>query len=185
MKYPINIDKADITKILISSKVSYGKKGFKYFTAYKNGEKNKPLCIKPLKLSRYAKYFEGIKNLLIKNGELLEVCKKIQSILYNTEYLKTKIKLMLVKQIQMFMKVIYQNKVYAVFPITLIDSAFKKDKNYQQIFIRGLQEFKFVVKEKKTSNFIDEDIDVSSDVSDEEISDKEHFYKELIETYDY
>ena len=96
---------------------------------------------------------------------------------------------MLVKQIQMFMKIIYQNKVYTVFPIT-IDSAFKKDKNYQQIFIRGLQEFKFVVKEKKTSNFIDEDIDVSSDVSDEEISDeeisdKEHFYKELIETYDY
>ena len=74
--------------------------------------------------------------------------------------------------------------------MTLIDSAFKKDKNYQQIFIRGLQEFKFVVKEKKTSNFIDEDIDVSSDVSDEEISDeeisdKEHFYKELVETYDY
>ena len=141
-------------------------------------------------MSRYAKYFGGIKNLLIKNGELLEVCKKIQNILYNTEYLKTKIKLMLVKQIQMFMKIIYQNKVYTVFPITLIDSAFKKDKNYQQIFIRGLQEFKFVVKEKKTSNFIDEDIDVSSDVSDEEISDeeisdKEHFYKELIETYDY
>ena len=80
-------------------------------------------------MSRYAKYFEGIKNLLIKNGELLEVCKKIQNILYNTEYLKTKIKLMLVKQIQMFMKIIYQNKVYTVFPITLIDSTFKKDKN--------------------------------------------------------
>ena len=34
----------------------------------------------------------------------------------------------------MFMKIIYQKKVYTVFP--MIDFAFKKDKNYQQILIR-------------------------------------------------
>ena len=34
LKYPNNIDKADITKILISNKVWYGKKGFRYFTGY-------------------------------------------------------------------------------------------------------------------------------------------------------
>ena len=39
LKYPSNIDKADITKILISNKVSYGKKGFRYFTGYQNGKK--------------------------------------------------------------------------------------------------------------------------------------------------
>ena len=34
----------------------------------------------------------------------------------------------------MFVKIIYQKKVYTVFP--MIDFAFKKDKNYQQILIR-------------------------------------------------
>ena len=97
LKYPINIDKADITKILISNKVSYGKKRIQILYWLLKWQKNKPLCIKPLKLSRYGKYFEGIKNLLIKDVELLEAYKKIRNILYNTEHLKTKIKLMLVK----------------------------------------------------------------------------------------
>ena len=34
-KYPINIEKVDIKKILMSNRVSHGKKVFKYFIYYK------------------------------------------------------------------------------------------------------------------------------------------------------
>ena len=47
----IDIDKVDFEKTMISNKISYGEKGFKYFTGYKYGNKIKPLCIKLTKMS--------------------------------------------------------------------------------------------------------------------------------------
>ena len=43
-KKPILIKNVDINKIVASNKVSFGKKGFKFFIGYKD-VKNKPLCI--------------------------------------------------------------------------------------------------------------------------------------------
>ena len=37
-KYPVDINDVDIKKILISNKVLNDKKGFEYFTAYKDDE---------------------------------------------------------------------------------------------------------------------------------------------------
>ena len=37
-KYPANIEKKDIKKILMPIKVSFGKKGFEYFIGYKYGD---------------------------------------------------------------------------------------------------------------------------------------------------
>ena len=63
----------------------------------------------------------------------------------------------------------------------MINSVYRTNKNYYlQIF---LEECKFVVKEKKMSEYITDDIETSSDDSDredsdEENSDEEKFYKE-------
>ena len=39
-KKPISIRNIDINKILVSNKVFFGKKGFKYFICYKDAKKN-------------------------------------------------------------------------------------------------------------------------------------------------
>ena len=54
-KYPININKVDIEKTVISDKISYGMKGFKYYICYKNDEKIKQLFIMFPKMSGYVK----------------------------------------------------------------------------------------------------------------------------------
>ena len=41
----ISIKNIDFNKIVVSNKVSFGKKGFKCFIGYKDAKKNRPLCI--------------------------------------------------------------------------------------------------------------------------------------------
>ena len=62
----------DINKIVVSKKVSFGKKGFKYFIGYKDARKIKPLCIFLPKMSAYRKDFNETKYLpfLIKEDKL-------------------------------------------------------------------------------------------------------------------
>ena len=45
LKESISIKNIDINKMIVSNKVSYGKKGFKYLIGYKNAKKIRPLCI--------------------------------------------------------------------------------------------------------------------------------------------
>ena len=40
-KYPIDIDKVNISKIIIFNKILYSKKNFKYFNGQKNDDKFK------------------------------------------------------------------------------------------------------------------------------------------------
>ena len=51
----MSIKSIDINKIVVSNKVSFGKKGFKYFIGYK-GAKIRPLCIFLPKMRAYRKY---------------------------------------------------------------------------------------------------------------------------------
>ena len=56
----------------------------------------------------------------------------------------------------------------------MLDSIFKAGKNYYpQLF---LEEFKYVIKEKKIDNYITDDVEISSD-SDEDNSDEETLEK--------
>ena len=55
----------DINKIVVSNKVSFGKKGFKYFIGYKDTKENRPLCILQKKISAYRKYFDETKYIYI------------------------------------------------------------------------------------------------------------------------
>ena len=62
----------------------------------------------------------------------------------------------------------------------MIDSVYRRDKNYYpQVF---LEECKYIVKEKKISNYITRHINISSDGSDREdsdYSDEENFNKKV------
>ena len=73
-KESISIKNIDINKIVVSNKVSFGKKAFKYFIGYKYAKKIRPLCIFLLKISAYRKDFDETKymSFLIKDDELLE-----------------------------------------------------------------------------------------------------------------
>ena len=44
-KTPLSIRNVDITKIVLSNKVPFGIKGFKYFIGNKDDKKVRPLCI--------------------------------------------------------------------------------------------------------------------------------------------
>ena len=46
--------------MVVSNKVSFVKKGFKYFTGYKD-DKIKPLCIFVTKMSVYKREFDAVK----------------------------------------------------------------------------------------------------------------------------
>ena len=73
-KRPISIKNVDIDKIVVSNKVPFGKKGFKYFIGYKHAKKIKPLCVYLPKMTAYREDFDETKyiSFLIKDNELLE-----------------------------------------------------------------------------------------------------------------
>ena len=60
-KGPISIENIDINKIVVSTKVSFGEKRFKYFIGYNDAKKIKPLCIFLAKMSAYGKDFDETK----------------------------------------------------------------------------------------------------------------------------
>ena len=100
---PISIQIIDINKIVASNKVSFGKKGFKYFIGYKD-IKIRPLYIFLPKMSAYRRDFDETKHMsfLIKDDKLSEkynekVSKSIKQKfdsepVYDEKYPKTKIK---------------------------------------------------------------------------------------------
>ena len=75
----ISIKNIDINKIVVSNKVFFGKKGFKYFIGYKHAKKVRPSCLFLPKMSAYRRGFDENKYIyfLIKDDELLEKYNKI------------------------------------------------------------------------------------------------------------
>ena len=53
-----DVNEVDIKKILTSDRISFGKKGFKYFIGYQDNDKIKPLCIMLPKITGYVKCFD-------------------------------------------------------------------------------------------------------------------------------
>ena len=108
-KTPIFLGDVDIEKVLISNKIFFGEKNYKYFIGYLyNGNKVKPLNIMLSKTSAYVKSYDGQTKwmyFLIKDHVLLEKCNTIWDkasanirkeldceLVYNKNYLKTKLK---------------------------------------------------------------------------------------------
>ena len=71
-KRPISIKNIDINKTVVSNKVSFDKKKFRYFIGYKNAKKIKPLCIFLPKMNAFRKDFNEAKymSFLINYDEL-------------------------------------------------------------------------------------------------------------------
>ena len=75
----IPIYDVDINKIIVSNRVSFGKKGFKYFIGYKDNKKVRPLYIMLPKVSAYKRNFDETKHLSFseKDDALLEKYNKV------------------------------------------------------------------------------------------------------------
>ena len=77
----------DISKKVVSNKISFGKNNFKYFMGYRGGKKVKPLCIFLPKTSAYRRDFDKTKcmSFFIKDEKLLEkyneIWKKVSNII--------------------------------------------------------------------------------------------------------
>ena len=144
-------------------------------------------------MSEYRKDFDESKcmSFLIKGEKLLEkyneIWKKVRSIIKkefgskpvsNEKYLKTKIKSYngKVNKNCCNNKILKEGSQCIYLSVILINSPYKKDKNYYpQVF---LEECKYVLKEKKTSKYVTDDIEISSDDSDKENSDEENSNEE-------
>ena len=73
-KNPTLISDVYINKTVVSNKVPFGKKGFKYFIGCKDGKKVRPLCILLPKMTAYGRDFDETKymSFLIKDDEILQ-----------------------------------------------------------------------------------------------------------------
>ena len=58
---PISVNNIDNNKIVVPNKISFGKKGFKYITGYKDVKNVRPLCILIPKMSVYKRDFDETK----------------------------------------------------------------------------------------------------------------------------
>ena len=185
-KRPISIKAIDINKILISNKTSFGEKGFKYFIGYKHAKKfdlygyffKHWVHIEKTSMKLNISFFKNDDELLKKYNKISKKFKNTidkefgSDPVYKEKYLKAKIKSYNRKINTNF----HNNKIpkegfqYICFSVILIDSAFRTGNNYYpQVF---LEEWKYVVKERKMSKYIIDDVEISSD-SDKENSDEE------------
>ena len=142
------------------------------------------------KMGAYRRNFDKRKCMwfLMKDEKLLkkynEIRKRVGSIIKKEfysklEYLKTKIKSYNRKINTNFHnnKIPKQDSQCICLPVILIDSVYRKDKDYYpQMF---LEECKYVVKDKKMAKFITDCIEISSDVSDREILMKKILMKKI------
>ena len=75
-KNPIFLGDLDIEKVLLSNKISFGEKNYKYFISYfYNSNKVKPLYVMLPKTSAYVKSYDGPTKwvyFLIEDSDLLE-----------------------------------------------------------------------------------------------------------------
>ena len=75
-----NIEDIDVNNILVSKKESYGNKNsFKYFIGYNDNDVIRPLCIKLLQMTGYARKFDenATMSFIVKNKQLLKKYAKI------------------------------------------------------------------------------------------------------------
>ena len=141
---------------MISNKVSFGKKGFKYFMSNKDAKKIRPVCPLPPKMTAYRKDFDETKfmSFLIKD----DIWEKVKDSLkkeFDSKLVYKKKKAKIKSYNGKINTNFHNNRIpkegsqYLCFLVILIDSVFRTGKHYYPQVI--LEEFKYVVKEKKDS----------------------------------
>ena len=178
------IDDIDVNKILVSKKESYGtKNSFKYFIGYNDNDVIRPLCIRLLQMTGYARKFNenAAMSFKVNNKQLLKsyikIWEKVES-LFNIDfesksiygdddkYIKTKIKIYADSIITNFhnKKMPKEKAPCKCLSIIMIDSVIKANKKYYPQTL--LEECKYIQEKIKTENYIDEDLEKSESDSD-------------------
>ena len=162
-KAPIFLGDVDIEKVLVSNKISFGEKNYKYFIGYlHNGNEVKPLNIMLTGTRASVKSCDSQTNwmyFLTEDDDLLEkyntISDKISANIkkeldrepiYNKNYLKTKIKFHGDEVTDFYDKQIPKlDSNHTCLALISLDSALKKDDNYYpQVF---LKECKYIAKD--------------------------------------
>ena len=182
-KQPITLNLVDIDKIVMSDKCKHSDDGFKYFIGYKEDNIIKPLYIILPSISGSIKYFDnGGKNMslktedddvLVKYNQVWNKIKKMLSIklhsqpVYDEKYIKTEAKIFndVVNTIFLDNEIPKERNHYTSIAAICIDSIMKIDKkNYPQVY---LEQCKYEIKKKKMVNFIDVELDLDLNDSDD------------------
>ena len=186
------IDQIDVNKILVSKEELYSTKNwFKYFIRYNNNDVIRPLCVKPLQMTGFAKKFilnltisfkSSDKELLKKYNQAWKRIEKLLKIKFDSKpvygddekYMKTKIKTYGDSVItNLHNKKIPKEKAPCkCLSIIMLDSVIKEKKKYypQTLF----EECKYEQKRINIESLIDDDLEKSesdSDSNDETESD--------------
>ena len=89
-KSHISINDIDINKIVVSNKLPFGKRDFKYLIGNKDSEKNRPLCIFRPQMIIYKRHFDEnrriyflIKEEKVKYIKYMEISEKVRNIIKN------------------------------------------------------------------------------------------------------
>ena len=183
-KQPIALSLVDTDKIVVSEEFKHSDSGSKYFIGYlDNDDIIRPMCIMLPQMSGYIKYFDdGGKNMSfkIKNegvyleyNELWNKIKKTLGIrfhsqpIYDDKYIKTKVKTFngVINALFSDNKVPKEGNHYICIAAICIDSILKTDKRkYPQVYP---EQSKYKIKRRKPVDFIDAEVDLSSDDSDD------------------
>ena len=194
-KYVYSIDDIDVNNISVSKKESYGtKKSVKYLIGYNDNDIIRPLCVKLLQMTGYARKFDenATMSFIVKNKQLLkkyikiwETTEKLMKINFESKpvygdddkCIKTKIKIYADNIITNFhnKKMPKEKAPCKCISIILIDSVIKTNKKYYPQTL--LEECKYIQEKIKIENYIDEDLEDSefdSDFNNETESDNDN-----------
>ena len=184
-KYVYSIDDIDVNNISVSKKESYGtKKSVKYLIEYNDNDIIRPLCVKLLQMTGYARKFDenATMSFIVKNKQLLkkyikiwETTEKLMKINFESKpvygdddkCIKTKIKIYADNIITNFhnKKMPKEKAPCKCISIILIDSVIK------------IEECKYIQEKIKIENYINEDLEDSefdSDFNNETESDNDN-----------
>ena len=184
-KYVYSIDDIDVNNISVSKKESYGtKKSVKYLIGYNDNDIIRPLCVKLLQMTGYARKFDenATMSFIVKNKQLLkkyikiwETTEKLMKINFESKpvygdddkCIKIKIKIYADNIITNFhnKKMPKEKAPCKCISIILIDSVIK------------IEECKYIQEKIKIENYIDEDLEDSefdSDFNNETESDNDN-----------
>ena len=183
-KQAIALNLVNTNKVVVSDKFKHSDDDFKCFIGYLHvDDVIRPLCIILPQMSGYIKYFDnGGENISFKIADesvylkYTEIWSKIKKSLntrfhsqpiYDDKYIKTKVKTFSSMMNTLFSvnEVPRERNHYICIAAICINSVLKVDKkNYPQVY---LEECKYKIKRRKPVGFIDSEVDLRSDDSDD------------------
>ena len=182
-KQAIALNKVNTGKIIVSYKSKHSDDDFKYFIGYLHDDDViRPLCVILPQMSGYIKFFDnGGKNMSFKIEDEsvylkdTEIWNKIKNSLnakfhsqpiYDDKYIKANVKTFssIINTLFLGNEIPKERSHYICIAAICIDSELRVEKkNYPQVY---LEQYKYKIKRRKPVDFIDAEVDLSSDGSD-------------------